>query len=116
VLLAGGEQDAVLLVSLGTGRCRHGQPGEPAAPEPRRLLPDGGRGTLRYYRLQTGLERADEATEDARPEHVHELALRAETTIDEHDATLDRICAELRAGSWPAYPEPALSASTSAVP
>jgi len=107
------EQDAVLLVSLGTGRPR--EPGGPAAPEPRRLLPSGGQG-LRYYRLQTRLERGDETMDDARPEHVHELALRAETTIDEHDQTLDRICAELLAGSWPAYAEPALSASTSAAP
>ena len=107
------EQCGVLLVSLGTGRPR--SPGGPAAPEPRRLLPSGGEG-LRYYRLQTRLERGDEAVDDTRPEHVHELALRAETTIDEHDETLDRICTELLGGSWAAYAEPALNASTSAAP
>jgi predicted acylesterase/phospholipase RssA len=110
-----GEPASVLLVSLGTGRRRHpGLPG-PTDPEPRRLLP-GGRGDLRYHRLQTGLERGDEAADDARPAHVHELALRAETTIDEHDETLDRICAELLAAPRPRHPEPALRTPVGAAP
>ncbi len=118
----GGEPGGVLLVSLGTGRPRElvrGGPGGPAAAEPRRLLPYGGSGELRYYRLQTGLEQGDEAMDDARPAHVHELALRAETTIDEHDQTLDRIAAELLAGSCDGLRHsalPVLSASTRAAP
>jgi len=118
----GGEPGGVLLVSLGTGRPRglvRGGPGGPAAAEPRRLLPYGGKGELRYHRLQTGLEQGDEAMDDARPAHVHELALRAETTIDEHDETLDRIAAELLAGSCDGLRHsalPVLSASTRAAP
>jgi len=111
-----GEQGGVLLVSLGTGRRREPMPGVPggrAALEPRRLLPYAGREELRFYRLQTGLEHGDEAMDDPRPEHVHELALRAETTIDEHDEVLDRICAELLAGAVPAAAGPVLGVATS---
>jgi patatin-like phospholipase/acyl hydrolase len=62
----------------------------------RHILPPDGQGRKRYWRFQTRLSADTDAMDDARPDNIRSLKLRAEAMIRERADDIDSLCATLK--------------------